>query len=78
MRNFKKFFTSIPLDKHEHRAGRIVGGTAIVEFAVESVRIGGIGDHSRTIGSSAWREEKIGASHSRTRHQKCQGAACKN
>ena len=52
----------VPLsDDTEHGAGGIFRGLAVVEFSIEGVAVGGIGNHGAAVFGGALGEKEIGA-----------------
>ncbi len=52
----------IPVVDGEFGARTVASGRGVVECAVEPVRVGGVGDHDRTVGRGAARDDEVGAS----------------
>ena len=76
--NLDEGHAAVPVNDLEESACRIVGGTAIVELAVEHMAVGGIGDHGATVLGGTFGEKEIGAGfgHGAEEHGCTEQAGC--
>ena len=76
--NLSQWFTRVPLDNVKHRSGCPVSRWPTVQFTIQTVRIGCITDHHRTIYRRLLSYQQSSTSHSfHTRQQGCTGS-CQN
>ena len=63
LRDFSQGFPGVPFHDIHHGTGRPVAGRPVIQFAIECVGIGRIGDHDRPVGSSPFSKDKVGTGH---------------
>ena len=57
--NLAEFLARVPLNDITERAGRMVGGRHEIEFTIEGVRVGGIGNHTTAGSAGTLGDDKI-------------------
>ena len=69
LRNLSKQLARVPFDHIHHGTFWIVLSWTIVEFAVQAVRIGSIGQETGAIFTGTLRHDEVGTSHGRAKRQ---------
>ena len=68
--DFEKFAATVPIDKHEHGTGGVVGSLAVVQLAIQHMAVGGIGNHGAAVLGGTFGEQEIGASRGMVAYRK--------